>query len=146
MHVERRANSHGWGRGTFRQSLRLEHEAWVALDTTDESLTVAHAILGIGVDSADLFNLSIDPRHQGKGLGRLMLEHVLEQGRKHPIESIFLEVRRSNFRAINLYESVGFQQIGERKSYYEHAEQGREDALVLKLRVYTKPNVLAIYE
>ena len=37
-----------------------------------------------------------------------------------------------NQLAIALYQSVGFVQVGLRRDYYQ-AEQGREDALVLKL-------------
>lgn len=139
MHVEHRANTHGWVRNTFRESLRLEHESWVALDPVTPSFTIAHAVLGIGVENADLFNLSVDPRHQGHGLGRQMLDHVLSQARSQPIEGVYLEVRRSNQRAIKLYESVGFQAVGERKNYYKHAEKGREDALVMRLRIFTQP-------
>ena len=41
----------------------------------------------------------------------------------------FLEVRVSNDRAISLYRSLGFTQIGERSSYYP-GDTGREDALI----------------
>ena len=45
-------------------------------------------------------------------------------------ERVFLEVRTSNVTAYNLYESLGFNEIGVRPGYYP-AYIGREDALVL---------------
>ena len=46
-------------------------------------------------------------------------------------ESLFLEVRVSNTRAIALYHSVGFQEISRRKGYYP-TRDGREDAIVMQ--------------
>ena len=43
----------------------------------------------------------------------------------------FLEVRPSNTAAIRLYQSLGFEQIGMRRGYYQ-AVGGREDAVVLQ--------------
>ena len=44
----------------------------------------------------------------------------------------YLEVRPSNTTAIRLYLSMGFEQVGSRRGYYQ-AASGREDAAVLKL-------------
>ena len=44
----------------------------------------------------------------------------------------YLEVRPSNTAAIRLYQSLGFQQVGVRRGYYQ-AVGGREDAAVLRL-------------
>jgi ribosomal-protein-alanine N-acetyltransferase len=47
---------------------------------------------------------------------------------------MFLEVRVGNGRAITLYESVGFRQIGVRKDYYPGL-LGREDAVCMALNL-----------
>ena len=47
----------------------------------------------------------------------------------HGVRKIFLEVRISNTAAIRLYETCGFEQVGERKKYYSDPV---EDALVMK--------------
>jgi ribosomal-protein-alanine N-acetyltransferase len=46
---------------------------------------------------------------------------------------VWLEVRRSNVRAIAVYERHGFQQVGVRKGYYPATRAGREDAIVMTL-------------
>ncbi len=43
----------------------------------------------------------------------------------------FLEVRPSNTAAARLYHSLGFEQVGVRRGYYQ-ATVGREDAAVLR--------------
>jgi ribosomal-protein-alanine N-acetyltransferase len=67
-----------------------------------------------------------------------MLMLLLERARDAGVADAFLEVRPSNGLAISLYQSVGFTQVGLRKGYYQ-AEQGREDALVLKLVLADAP-------
>ncbi|MCY4094794.1 MAG: GNAT family N-acetyltransferase, partial [Gammaproteobacteria bacterium] len=78
--------------------------------------------------------------YQGRGIGRLLLNHMLTRSRTLPVERVCLEVRVSNERAIKLYQSVGFKQVGVRKDYYQHEEWGREDAFVLALSQYGEPN------
>jgi ribosomal-protein-alanine N-acetyltransferase len=67
-----------------------------------------------------------------------MLMLLLERSRDAGMTDAFLEVRPSNAMALALYQSVGFVQVGVRKGYYQ-AEQGREDALVLKLQLADGP-------
>jgi ribosomal-protein-alanine N-acetyltransferase len=57
----------------------------------------------------------VDPEFQGQGIGRQLLDRLLEFAHGG---TVFLEVRTDNAAAIGLYESVGFVQIGLRKRYY----------------------------
>ena len=136
-HVETAANSHGWKRSTFAEGLRNGSECWVIDDPLTHTYTIAHAVLGFSVDSAELYNLSVSPRYQGQKFGSVLLDHVLDIARTRPIKSVFLEVRVSNAKAIRLYTSRGFVNVGVRKDYYKHAEHGREDAYVMRLPVLT---------
>ena len=49
------------------------------------------------------------------------------------MESLLLEVRASNQRAIQVYDTFGFAYIGRRKGYYPSTQSQREDALVMRL-------------
>ncbi|MEZ7863194.1 MAG: ribosomal protein S18-alanine N-acetyltransferase [Aeromonadaceae bacterium] len=83
------------------------------------------------LDESTLHNICVDPRHQGEGIGRLLLAHYLQASDAAGCRCWWLEVRRSNERAQHLYEQAGYQQVGVRKGYYR-AEQGQEDALVMR--------------
>ena len=131
MYVEERAHSFGWRRQTFLDGLHRNLECWVVDEPHSHAFTIAHAVLGIAGDLAELFNISVSPQWQGRGIGRVLLEHMLDRSSLFPIRSVNLEVRASNDRAIKLYESVGFRQIDVRKNYYRLSGQDREDALVL---------------
>jgi ribosomal-protein-alanine N-acetyltransferase len=66
-----------------------------------------------------------------------MLYKLLDTAEDKGVDSIFLEVRKSNHVAVQLYQQEGFNRIGVRKNYYP-ADQGREDALVFARAVNIK--------
>ena len=127
IEIERRAYPFPWTPGIFRDCLRVGYGAWVCL--LGERI-VGYALMSSGGGEAHLLNLCVDPDYQRRGLGRLLLEHVLRQAGRTGADQIFLEVRPSNVAARQLYHAMGFIEVGRRKGYYP-AERGREDALVL---------------
>ncbi len=115
-----------WSRGNFADSLAAGHSVWV--------LRLAGELIGFSVsmrviDEAHLLNIGVGARHQGRGHGARLLRHAMDCARRGGAERLFLEVRPSNARAVELYRHFGFRQIGVRKGYYP-AAVGREDALV----------------
>lgn len=89
-------------------------------------------LLGVGcywaiLDEAHITLLGILPAHQRQGLGRWLLLHLLEDAWNRGLGRATLEVRISNQRAIDLYESLGFTALGQRQRYYRDGE----DALIL---------------
>lgn len=75
----------------------------------------------------EILNIATHPDCRRQGLGKRLLGLMLNIGIKMGIENSVLEVRRSNFAAIALYESFGFTQCGIRRHYYTDTN---EDALV----------------
>jgi ribosomal-protein-alanine N-acetyltransferase len=84
------------------------------------------------VDEAHLLNVAVAEEWQGQGLGRFLLNQSVACARGLGMESMLLEVRPSNVRALGIYERYGFEQIGRRKGYYPAADQQREDAIVMR--------------
>lgn len=85
------------------------------------------------VDESSLMTIAIDPKFQGQGYGRLLMEKYIQEIKSCCAVCSFLEVRPSNTAAVKLYQSLGFQEIARRKDYYSHPQLGREDALVMQL-------------
>jgi ribosomal-protein-alanine N-acetyltransferase len=129
--VERAAYAFPWSEGIFRDCLRVGYLCRVAVL---EGEIVAYGIVAMGAGEAHLLNLCVRADLRSRGVGRQMLMLLLERARQAGMETVFLEVRPSNPRAIALYESAGFRQVGLRPGYYQ-AEGGRENALVLKLEL-----------
>jgi ribosomal-protein-alanine N-acetyltransferase len=133
--MERAAYPFPWSEGIFRDCIRVGYLCRVA-DLEGE--IVAYGIVAMGAGEAHILNLCVRGDLRSRGVGRQMLMLLLERARDAGVADAFLEVRPSNGLAISLYQSVGFTQVGLRKGYYQ-AEQGREDALVLKLVLADAP-------
>jgi ribosomal protein S18 acetylase RimI-like enzyme len=55
--------------------------------------------------------ISVHPAHQGRGIGRRMIESALSEFRRLGFKSITLAVTSANTNALHLYESIGFRTI-----------------------------------
>ena len=75
-----------------------------------------------------------DPAFQRRGLGRALLEQVIDEVEKRGVVTLWLEVRASNVAAIALYESLGFNEATIRRNYYPTVD-GREDAIIMALPI-----------
>lgn len=115
-----------WSRGNFADSLVAGHSAWVCRLGGD---LIGFSVIMRVLDEAHLLNLGVCQRYQGQGHGARLLRHVMALARQHGAAKLFLEVRPSNERAVELYRHFGFNQIGVRRGYYP-AAIGREDGLV----------------
>jgi ribosomal-protein-alanine N-acetyltransferase len=129
--LERSVYAHPWSRGNFLDALISAQPAWV-LRGHDQQL-LAYFLMMTIFDEVHLLNLAICAQGQGQGIGRLMLGRALSCARGLEMESMLLEVRPSNSRAIDLYQRHGFVQIGVRKGYYPQEGGQREDAIVMRL-------------
>lgn len=128
---ERRAYSHPWTQGIFRDCLHSGYSCWIV---EAGGGIVGHGVVSVAVGETHILNICIAPEWQGHGFGRQLLQHLLDVSRGHGALMAFLEVRPSNVTAIRLYESAGFGEVGRRRDYYPGgAGGGREDAIVMAL-------------
>jgi ribosomal-protein-alanine N-acetyltransferase len=125
--IEVRAYAYPWTEAIFKDCLRAGYSLWVL----DGALgMLGYGVLSAAAGEAHILNLCVDPAHQGSGLGRRLLNRMVDLARWHQAERVFLEVRPSNSRAIALYHRAGFCEIGNRPNYYP-GRNGREDAVVM---------------
>lgn len=129
VHNELRAYAFPWTQGVFEDCLREGQECRVA---ELEGEIVGHGVVTFGAGEAHLLNVCIRRECQGHGFGRDLVLHMLERAHALGASMLFLEVRPSNHIAGNLYETLGFNEIGVRRNYYP-ADSGHEDARVLVL-------------
>jgi ribosomal-protein-alanine N-acetyltransferase len=126
--VERSAYAFPWSEGIFRDCLRVGYVCRVVELAGD---VIGHGILSVGAGEAHILNLCVREEFRCRGVGRRLMDYLLERGRVAGMKEAFLEVRPSNTAAIRLYQSMGFRQVGLRRGYYQ-AVGGREDAAVLR--------------
>ncbi len=129
--IEYSVYPHPWTRTNFSDSLKHGYHAWVLRDPS-RTLIGYFLVMGV-VDEAHLLNVAVAASWQGRGLGRLLLNQSVACARGLGMESMLLEVRPSNGRALDIYRRYGFTEIGRRKGYYPAPNGTREDAIVMRI-------------
>jgi ribosomal-protein-alanine N-acetyltransferase len=128
--LESRVYPHPWSRGNFVDSLSSGYNSWTLRD--EDGRLAGYFLLMPVVDEAHLLNVAVASERQGQGLGLYLLDKVCACARGLSMDSILLEVRPSNLRALKVYERYGFTEIGRRKAYYPAHNGQREDAIVMR--------------
>lgn len=127
MDIELRAYPWPWTEGMFLDSLLQQHICRVAIGSNQS--VVGYLVAYIAVGECHILNVCVEPKQQRQGIGRQLMMDVKLLADEKQAEATFLEVRPSNQIAIDLYETLGFVQVGRRKEYYPAGDY-REDGLV----------------
>ena len=97
----------------------------------DSADTVAGYVVAIdAADEGEILNLAVAAAGRRHGVGRALVEAVVQALTSGGARHIYLEVRESNAPARALYATHGFREVGRRKQYYRRPV---EDAIVLRL-------------
>src|SRR5512132_1549756 len=131
--IARAASTMPWSRGAFLYEMEKNRVAR-CLVMRDGSSVVAYLCLWEIGDELHVTNIAVDPAVRRKGIGRSLLQGVLDDARQRGLRLVALEVRPSNIEARALYESFGFRVVGRRRGYYYDTG---EDALVMETALTT---------
>jgi ribosomal-protein-alanine N-acetyltransferase len=102
---------------------------WLTL-ARDGNEIAGFALSRIIADEAELLLLTVKQARQRQGVGQQLLDSFMRTATKRGATRLHLEVRDGN-RAINLYKSAGFMEIGRRRRYYSGKDGQVYDALTL---------------
>ena len=84
--------------------------AWVA---EHGDAIVGCLIGGIVGDHWHVANVAVSPRHGGKGIGRRLMEHAVEEAKRANVSAMALATHRDMPGNVVLYEKLGWQVSGE---------------------------------
>lgn len=126
MAIENIAHVVPWTEETFKMCLQPNYIGWVV--ELDKKI-IGFVIVAMETVECHILNLCVMPSYQQQGFGRTLLQYVLHEAEQFGSSVIYLEVRRTNSRAISLYQKLDFHLVGERKGYYP-VISGEEDALI----------------
>ena len=97
------------------------------------TIIYAYCLAYITSMQADIIAIGTDKTQQGRGFGRVVLQHVIAVAEQQNVAEITLEVAADNLPARHLYETCGFSVSGVRKNYY-HRYENRCDAVIMVRR------------
>lgn len=134
VQVERSAHVHPWSRTHFVDVVQAGYHAQMLLA---QQSVLGYFVAMLGVDEVHLLNFTVAPQYQRQGWGRLMLQALSLWARGKQASSVWLEVRESNQRALQVYERQGFCRVALRKQYYCANHGQRENAVVMRLNLHS---------
>ena len=94
----------------------------------DSGRAVGFSLTRSVADETELLLIAVDPAHQRRGIGRVLLDDFVEQARAQGTRRAHLEVREGN-GAMAMYRDAGFAQVGRRRKYYHGPDGSAFDAL-----------------
>jgi ribosomal-protein-alanine N-acetyltransferase len=131
LRIEKSVHIAPWTEETFKACFRANYPGWLV---EADGKIIGFVIVSLIIDECHVLNLCVDHPYQRQGFGRKLLEHALKNAVQQGAVIAYLEVRRSNSRAITLYQKMQFRLVGERKGYYPTVA-GEEDALVFAINL-----------
>jgi ribosomal-protein-alanine N-acetyltransferase len=133
MEIERRSFAQPWSRAFFEKELATPFAHLVsAVEQADgQSLIIGYSCTWRVADEVHLLNVAVHPERRGLGIGRVLVEAVLDESRAASARLISLEVRAGNVVARRLYRRLGFVDVGVRRGYYAPGQ----DAIVMEFRM-----------
>jgi ribosomal-protein-alanine N-acetyltransferase len=140
--IERASFSDPWSEEAFATALALDRmrvfvaeqgagDGAPARGDAGPSLVGYVVALAAGAE-ADIADLAVTSEVRRRGIGRMLLEHIVGELGGEGVRLVYLEVRESNRAARAMYEAGGFAAVGVRRRYYRHPV---EDALILRREI-----------
>ncbi|MBR0085168.1 MAG: ribosomal protein S18-alanine N-acetyltransferase [Lachnospiraceae bacterium] len=125
--IERACFTDPWSRESFREAIELPSSHYIVCE--EDGKVAGYACLMYAADEGEIINIATDEPYRRKGMGEKLVYAMIEAGKALGVISFYLEVRKSNTAAHELYKKCGFYDIGVRKNYYSDP---KEDAIVMK--------------
>ncbi len=136
------SNPHPWNASLIEEAL-MSRANWVIEATLEADDTIAQkdetTLLGwltasLLFEQSELELIVVDRAQRRQGFAKQLLSAWTEEMASKGVVEYLLEVRESNLGAIQLYRSLGFEEVGRRKNYYV-TDQGKEAACLFTLSV-----------
>lgn len=126
LYIERRSFISPWSKRLFEETISSPLSTNLIIKKGEA--IISYFIMYYVADEVHILNLAVHPDYRHQGYGTKLLNYVLTNFKQEKDIEFFLEVRKSNSIAINLYRKFGFEIIGKRRRYYSETN---EDALVM---------------
>ena len=117
-----------WTYEILQQELLSNNSKYIVAKSLD-NIIVGFAGIKIILDTAELMNIVTKKSFRANGIGKLMLEYLINMYKNEKIKTLNLEVNSQNTIAINLYKKYNFKEVGLRKKYYNNTY----DAILMSL-------------
>ncbi|MGC2423582.1 MAG: ribosomal protein S18-alanine N-acetyltransferase [Nitrospirota bacterium] len=118
MELEREIFSWPWTEELFLDELNRDY-SFILLAREPSGFLVGFICFWMLIDEMHILNLGVRTRYRRLKVASKLVREGLRFCYERGARAATLEVREKNHAAISLYKSMGFQEAGLRKNYYE---------------------------
>lgn len=86
--------------------------------TLDDILIGVLAIGAVSLDEIEIYNIAIEPKYQGGGHGKILLQFAVNHARESDYSSIIIKTGNSSIGQMALYQKAGFDMAGIQHNYF----------------------------
>ncbi len=126
LEIEQDLFAPSWTKEGFFTYLMKEEALFLVVEEKEQILGYCGILMVL--NEGDITNVAVRRDRQKEGIGGFLIESLIRLTGERGVDTIHLEVRKSNGSAIRLYERTGFQKVGLRKNYYSDPT---EDAILM---------------
>lgn len=135
MEIERRTFAEPWTPGLFLHELKVPFARSVVVRVPETDEMLGYVCWWEVGEEVHILNLAVRPEMQRRGIGRALVDLVLEAAAAARAGVVTLEVREGNTAAFVLYGGLGFERTGRRRNYYAPGV----DAIIMSRRLRAGP-------
>ena len=116
--IEAASFSVPWSLRAFTETVEKENFRYFVAEESGEILGYCGFLFVL--DEAEIPNVCVKESARCRRIGKQMMTVLIEEAKNLGMAMLYLEVRESNSPARALYQSLGFEENGIRKNFYEH--------------------------
>ena len=124
--IEKECFSSPWSIDALKEE--LHNPGAIFLVAVIGSIVIGYVGMQYVLDEGYITNIAITREYRKNGAAKTLLKELFLECEKLRLSFLSLEVRVSNYIAINLYDKLGFENVGLRKKFYKNPN---EDAFIM---------------
>jgi len=132
LEIEKECFLSSWSFEAYRDELLRDDSKAIIAENKGKIAGFIAARLITSANEGEILNIAVRRQFQKQGIGTILLKEIIDFFKSNAVQSVWLEVRKSNFPARDFYRQNEFAFCGERKNFYTSPT---EDALVMKLNL-----------
>ena len=144
--LDRQSFSLPWPKSAFHYEVEKNaaSRCWVAelIEDGKDPVVVGMIVVWLILDEVHIATISVSSTYRQLHIGQRLLAHTLLDAVNLGAKKAFLEVRKGNLAARELYRKFGFIEVGVRRWYYQ---DNREDAILLNLEELDKDRLNSLW-
>lgn len=124
--IEKSAFSVPWSRASLEDAMNMPDNVYIVCE--ENGRIAGYCGMWTVFGEGNIVSVAVEEHCRKRGIALDMMKELEKKGIEKKVDIFFLEVRKSNYGAISLYEKAGFRNVGVRRNFYE---KPCEDALIM---------------